>query len=140
MVTLVSSARTGAPLKHTAIAAAMAVRPRPRGVNDVMLIPSALQRRVDDGEALIAGLEVDTGDAEQRAKLVVGDLHRPGRGGRSRCGLWERGRARGVEGDIAFDLLHHLVDVAIQHGHRAKAFEVIQRAGAILGPPTPARV
>src|SRR3979490_2286887 len=125
MVTLVSSARTGAPLKHTAIAAAMAVRPRPRGVNDVMWITSALQRRVDDGEALIAGLEVDAGDAEHRAKLVVGDLHRSGRRGTARRGLREGGRARGVERHVAFDLLHHLVDVAVQHRHRAEALEVV---------------
>src|SRR3978361_1097162 len=103
MVTVVSSARAGAPLKHSAITA-MANRPKPRGIVDVMLMSSALQLRVDDGEALIAVLEVDAGDPEQRPKLVVGDLHRSGRGGRSRSGLRERGRARGVKGDIALDL------------------------------------
>src|SRR5664279_3274113 len=100
----------------------------------------ALQRGVDDGEALIAGLEVDGGYAEQGAKLAVFDLHRPGRGGGARRRLRERGRARGVEGDVALDLLHHLVDVAVQDGHGAKTFEVIQRTAAVFGAPAPLRI
>src|SRR5450432_3927480 len=103
-------------------------------------IPLALQRRVDDRKALIARLEVDTGNPKQAAKLVVGDLHRSGRGGGARRRLRERGRARGVEGDVALDLLHHLMDVAVQYGYRAEALEVIQGTGAILGSPTPFRI
>src|ERR1700730_12303297 len=90
--------------------------------------PLALQWRVDDREVLSAALEVDAGNAEQAAKLVVGDLHRPGRRGGARRRLRERGRARGVEGDVALDLLHHLVDVAVQHRNRTEALEVIQCA------------
>jgi hypothetical protein len=39
---------------------------------------SALQRGVDDGEALLAGLEGDAGGAEQAAQLLGRNLHRPG--------------------------------------------------------------
>src|ERR1700733_2063272 len=113
---------------------------RLRRVTDSILNSSALQRRVDDREALIAGLEIDAGDAEQAAKLVVGDLHRTGRGRGARRRLRERGRARGVEGDVALDLLHHLVDMAVEHRHRAETLEVIQRAGAVLGAPAPLRI
>src|SRR5882672_5425991 len=136
---VVSSAR--APLRQSDIAAAMANRPRPRRASDVITSSLlALQRRVDDREALIARLEVDAGNAEQATELVVGDLHRSGRGGGARRRLRKRGRARGVEGDVALDLLHHLVDMAIEYRHRAKTLEVIQRAGAVLGAPAPGRI
>src|ERR1700694_1409802 len=112
-----------------------------RRVTDVITnFPLALQWRVDDREVLSAALEVDAGNAEQAAELVVGDLHRPGRGGGARRRLRERCRARGVEGDVALDLLHHLVDVAVEDSHGAKTLEVIQRAGAVLGAPAPGRV
>src|SRR3954453_368655 len=125
-----------------AIAAATARRmPRLRSVANVMTdFLLALQRRVDDRKPLIARLEVDAGDADQAAKPVVGDLHWAGRGRSARCGLREGGGARGVEGDVAFDLLHHLMDMAVEHGHRAKAFEILQRAGAVFGTPTPGRI
>jgi hypothetical protein len=38
------------------------------------------------------------------------------------------------------DLLHHLVDMAVEHRHRAERLEVIQRAGAVLGAPAPGRI
>ena len=41
--------------------------------------------------------------------------------------LREGGRARGMEGDVAFNLLHHLVDVAVEHGHRAETLQVAER-------------
>src|SRR3984893_7087229 len=145
IITIVSSAC--APPSCRRIAAAMASLiprlriPRLRSVADIISnFPLALQRRVDDGEALFAGLEVDAGDTEQAAKLVVGDLHRTRRGSRARRRLRERGRTRGVEGDVALALLHHLVDMAVEHGHRAETLEVIQRAGAVLGAPAPFRV
>ena len=45
-----------------------------------------------------------------------------------------------MEGDVTLDLLHHLVDVAVQHGHRAEALEVFERAAAVLGAPAPFRI
>src|SRR5260370_34282279 len=140
IITLVVSAAR-APLRQSDMAAAMANWPRLRRASDAITnFPLALQRGVDDGEALIARLEVDAGNTKQAAELVVGDLHRPGRGGGPRRRLRKRGRARGVEGDVALDLLHHLVDVAVEHCHRTEALEVIQRAGAVLGAPAPGRI
>jgi hypothetical protein len=57
-----------------------------------------LQRLIDDREPLLALHEVDIGNAEQGAQLVVGDLHRAGRwrtaGRRQRCKL-------GLEGIVS---------------------------------------
>src|SRR4051794_29723654 len=88
---------------------------------------SALQRLIDDGEPLIALLERHAGNTEQRAQLVVRDLHRTGRGRSTGRRLRERGRARGVERHIALDLLHHLVDVAVEYRDRAEALEQFER-------------
>src|SRR6202035_3521973 len=70
IVMLVLSACAGALPSEKEIAAAMARRPRlRRSVQSMTKFPLARQRRVDDGEALVAGLEVDAGDAEQGAQL-----------------------------------------------------------------------
>src|ERR1700756_1909158 len=98
---------------------------------------SPLQRLVDDGKPLLSALEGDVGDAENRAQLVVGDFHRPGRGRRARRWLREGGRPGGVECDVAFDFLHDLVNVAVEHRHRAEAFEVVERARRVFGAPAP---
>src|SRR5262249_16832957 len=106
--TSVSSAR--APVAGRSTAAAM-TRPKSRRLSAFICYSrSALDRRVDDRKALVALLEVDAGDAEHGAELRVLDLHRSGRSGRARRRLRERGGAGSVEGDIALDLLHHLVD------------------------------
>ena len=42
-----------------------------------------------------------------------------------------------MEGHVAFHFLHDLVDVSIQNGDGAKAFQIAERLGAILGAPTP---
>src|SRR3977135_292997 len=105
IITLVVSVAR-APLRQSDMAAAMANRPRLRRASDAITnFPLALQRGIDDGEALIARLEVDAGNTEQAAELVVGDLHRPWRGGGARRRLRKRGRARGREGEGARDLL-----------------------------------
>src|SRR6185503_13073445 len=107
---------------------------------DDLAFALALQRRVDNGEPLFVLLEGDARYAEHAAQLVVRHLHRAGRGRRSRRRLWKRGRARGVEGDVALDLLHHLVDVAVEHGDRAELLQVTESARAVLGAPAPARI
>src|SRR5258708_25031251 len=63
--------------------------PVTKAINSIR-IGSTLQRRVDDGEALLAALEGHTGDAQHRTKLVIGDLHRTGR----RRAAWRRLRVR----------------------------------------------
>src|SRR5215470_5198280 len=98
---------------------------------------SPLQRLVDDGEPLLPAFEGDVGDAENRAQFVVGDFHRSGRRSGTRCGLRERGRHRGMEGRVAFDLLHDLVDVTVEHRHRAEALEVVEGARGVFGSPAP---
>src|SRR3984893_17393112 len=45
-----------------------------------------------------------------------------------------------MERDVALDLLHDLMDMAIEHSHRAKALQVAERAAGIFGPPSPFRV
>src|SRR5256885_6330947 len=130
ILTVVSSARARPEgRKRAAAMAREKVEPKLRRVSDVIAgFLLALQRGVDDRKALLARLEVDAGNAEQRTQLGILDLHRPGRGRRARRRLREGGRACGVEGHVALDLLHHLVDVAVEYGDRAKALEVVQRA------------
>src|SRR3954468_8851725 len=99
---------SGASTKARAAPIAKAIR--------TIRIGSALQRGVDDSETLVAAFERHAGDAEHRAELVFGYLHRSGRRRGSRRRLRKRGRACGVKGDIAFDLLHHLMDMAVEHG------------------------
>src|SRR5208282_3835925 len=106
----------------------------------MILLSSTLQRRVDDREPLLALLKADAGDAKQAAQLVVGDLQRPGRGRRARRRLRKRRGARGVEGDVAFHLLHDLMDMAVEDGHRTEALEVFQDAAAIFRAPAPIRI
>jgi hypothetical protein len=76
----------------------------------------ALQRLVDDREPLLTLDEVDVGYAEKRAQLVVSDLHRTGRWGSAGGRLRECRSHGSVERNIALHLLHHLMDVAIEHG------------------------
>jgi len=49
----------------------------------------------------------------------------------------ERRRHRGVERDVALDLLHDLVDVTVEHGHRPEPREVGEGLRTVLGPPPP---
>src|SRR5215469_3505583 len=97
----------------------------------------ALQRRIDDRETLLVLLEGDVGDAEHFAQLIVRHFHRARRGGGARRRLRESGRTRSMECDVAFHLLHHLMDVAVKHGHRTEFLQVAKRLRAILGAPTP---
>ncbi len=72
--------------------------------------------------------------------LSAGNLHRSWRGRGARRRLRKRGRAGGVEGDVAFHFLHDLVDMAVEHGHRAEALEIRQRLGPVVGAPAPIRI
>ena len=92
-----------------------------------------MQRLVNDGKPLLPTHEIYLGNPEQRAQLVIRDFHRAGRGRGTGRWLREPGCPGGVEGDIAFDFLHHLMDVAVEHGDRAKpsatsAFRIRSRA------------
>ena len=45
-----------------------------------------------------------------------------------------------MEGDVALDLLHHLVDMPVQHGDRAELFQIGQCLCAVGGAPAPVLV
>jgi len=42
-----------------------------------------------------------------------------------------------MERHVTFDLLHDLMDMAVEHGHRAEALQHIDRLQAVVGAPTP---
>src|SRR4051794_959636 len=94
------------------------LRPKPR------LAPSADQRLIDDGQRFSAANEIDGGDAEIFAEVAGSHFHRPRRGSGAGGRLREGGRARGVERDIAFHLLHNLMNVPVEHRHRAEPLQV----------------
>ena len=78
--------------------------------------------RIHDGQRVVAALVVDVRDtragrAAARPELssVLAKARRPAR-------LRERSGRRGVERHVAFDLLHDLVDVSVQHRHRSERF------------------
>src|SRR5262245_60039388 len=106
----------------------------------IVMLTSVLDRRVDDGETLLVLLEGHAGDAEHAAQFVVRDCHRARRRRRAWRVLREGSRARGMEGDVALDLLHDLVDMAVKYRHRAETLEVAKRPRAVFRTPSPLRV
>src|SRR5262249_26940678 len=105
-----------------------------------LLLSSALQRLIDNGEPLLSTLKGDVGNAKKRAQLVVGDFHRSRRRCRARRWLRKGGRHGGVERDVALALLHELVDVAVETRPRPEALEIVEGAGRVFGAPAPGRV
>src|SRR5690348_10623787 len=79
-----------------------------------------LQGLVDDGKALVPTNKVDVSNPEQRAQLLVRNFQWTWRGRSARRWLHERGGHRSVKRNIPLDLLHDLVDVPIEDGHRAE--------------------
>src|SRR4026208_400764 len=67
----------------------------------------------------------------------AGTVIRPGGGGGSGGGLGKGFGAGRMEGHVAFDLLHNLVDVPVQHRDRAEALQHIERLQPIVGAPAP---
>src|SRR4051794_21016708 len=45
-----------------------------------------------------------------------------------------------MEGDVAFDLLQHLVDMAVKDRHGAEPLQAIERLRAVLRCPAPLRI
>ena len=79
----------------------------------------------------------DIPNPQHLVQLLRRHFQGPGGGGGTGGGLREGRRHRRVKGDLAFNLLQNLVDVAIEHGDRAEAFQQAQRLLAILGDPSP---
>src|SRR4029077_17835323 len=74
--------------------------------------PSSDERAVDQGGSALATDVVDRPYAEVFVQLLGGHLlHRARTRGGARGWLRECRRRRGMEGDVAFDLLDDLVDV-----------------------------
>ena len=63
--------------------------------------------------------------------------HRPRGLGDTGNALREGGRARGMERDVALDLLHDLMDVAVQNRNGTESFQIRQRLRAVAGAPAP---
>ena len=82
------------------------------------------ERRADATGKRLVALEIGHArDAKIIAELARGHLHRP-RGGRgARRGLREGGRAAVWKVTLPSTFLHDLVDMAVQHGHRAELFQ-----------------
>ena len=75
-------------------------------------------------------------DAQQFAELRGGHFHgaRGRRGPGAGCGKpWTSPN----ESDVAFHLLHHLVNVPVQHRHRTEALQQRQGLRAVLRWPSP---
>src|SRR3984885_15969308 len=80
---------------------------------------------------------LDVGHSEHALQLACWNHHgpRPRRG--SWCRLRECRRHGRMKADIAFDLLHYLMNVAVQDSDRAKSLHIAQRGRPILRAPTP---
>src|SRR5579864_9494487 len=79
----------------------------------------------------------DARDAEHAAQLIPGYLERPRAFALAGSGLRVSGRASGVEGDVALDLLHDLMDMAVEDRDRPEATQLCQELIGIAGAPTP---
>src|SRR4051794_39113656 len=93
-----------------------AARAKPRTRRSLVFMPVLLlgDRRVGERERAARSRDRHRRDAEHRAQLFGRDLEWPRPRALADRGLRIRRRARGVEGDVPFDLLHDLVDVAVQ--------------------------
>jgi len=92
----------------------------------------ALQRRVDDRKLLSPGLKLMLATPSSERSLSSGTFIGPGEGAEPGAGC-----GKAVERAVWKVTLPSPSaspgGYAVEHGHRAKAFEVIQRAGAVLG-------
>src|SRR2546426_508244 len=80
---------------------------------------------IDDRQAASALHVRHVAHTQDRAQPLRGDFHRPRRRRGPRRRLRPRRRHGRVEGDVALDLLHDLVDVAVPDGALAVAAQVL---------------
>src|SRR3954463_4909017 len=88
---------------------------------------SCHQRRVHHCQGAGALDVIHTRDAQNGAQSFRGNFHRSGLGRHSGLRLRKRGRHCSMESDVALNLLNDLMDVAVEHGHGAKTFEITKR-------------
>ena len=91
------------------------------------------QRGIDNRQVAVPGDVLHLGNAQNALQLSRGNHHRSGVRRLARRRLGKGSRSCGVERDVAFHLLHHLVDVPVQHGHGAET-----ASGTTAPPPHPA--
>src|SRR5258708_36856674 len=77
------------------------------------------------------------GNSQHATQLVRGDFHGAWRWCRSRCRLWECSGQSRVERDVAFHLLHDLMNVAVQNGDGTEALQVSECLLAVIRAPAP---
>src|ERR1700733_2734821 len=100
-------------------------------------VPSTEQGGIDDGERRFRRYQTDPSGAQELLQIASRHHHRTRTLGDARHALRERGGAGGMEGDMALDFLHDLMDVAVQHGDGAEALQVAQRLSTVLRTPAP---
>src|SRR5258708_3953647 len=77
------------------------------------------------------------GDSQHAAQLIRRHFHRPRRWRGAWRRLWECGGQSRVERDVAFHLLHDLMDMPVQDGDGTEALQVSERLLAVVSAPTP---
>src|SRR6266700_8415374 len=86
---------------------------------------------------MLAANVVDIGYPQQAAQLLRRNFHWAGPGRRSWMRLRKRCGTSSVESHVAFDFLHGLVNVAVEHRDRAKLLQIRKRLGTVLRTPAP---
>src|SRR5258708_4705150 len=79
----------------------------------------------------------DAGYPKHRRQLIRRHLERPGSGPYAGEGLRIGSRASRVESDVAFDLLHNLMNVPVEYGDRAEAAQLAHELIRITRTPAP---
>jgi len=83
---------------------------------------------------------IHIGDTKNAAQLFRRDFHRARAFSFAGRRLRESSRKRRVEGHVAFDFLHRLVNVAVQHRNGTELLQVGKGLRAVFSPPTPLRI
>src|SRR5882724_13009210 len=110
-----------------------------RPLAPALLAPARAERAVDDRQGVLARDVADFADTQHALQLLHRHFERAGAGPDTRCGLREGGGPRGVEREVALDLLHDLVDVAVQDRDGSETFEIPQGLRPVVGDPAPLR-
>src|SRR5262245_26467903 len=99
------------------------------------------ESRVDHCERLFSFHVSDLCDTDGTRKSISRQvLDGAGRRGRPGSGLRISGRTSRVKRNVALDLLHYLMNVAIKNGYGSKTLEKAQGLLGIFGTPAPLRI
>src|SRR6266436_6131470 len=137
-----TSARSPSPTK-IAIAACMLIRFLRLAIVRIFRDAGLVSGRkccVDGGKGLLALDICHLAYAQHAAQLLRRYLERARAGGGAGRRLRIGRRHRRVEGDVAFDLLQHLMDMAVKHGYGTEPLQAIERLGAVSRAPAPGRI